>query len=194
MSGQGRGRARRRRRIVMDMRICITQGAAHRPVTVEAFGLSLSLSGLPGGCPVVIADGEGGLTVSIGAGKQWNGAPGTDTDGQDVAGAAGVQGEQPSACTEAEAEAEAEAETVPPGPDGEDDLFQKLSALRKKVSVEVGVPPYCVFHDNTLKEMCAGLPADLAAMSGIGGVGKAKLEKYGAVFIAAIRDHTGATA
>ena len=74
----------------------------------------------------------------------------------------------------------------------EQDLFQKLSMLRKQVAAEAGVPPYVVFHDNTLREMCSLLPMDLEAIKDVQGVGKAKLDKYGERFIAAIKEFTGA--
>lgn len=74
----------------------------------------------------------------------------------------------------------------------EQELFQQLVALRKRISAEVRLPPYIIFHDSTLLEMCRLLPADLVALQGIQGVGAAKIEKYGIRFVEAIRDFTGA--
>ena len=68
------------------------------------------------------------------------------------------------------------------------DLFQELSGLRRRIAAEQGVPPYVVFKDATLREMAEKRPADLAALGAVGGVGAAKLEKYGGRFLAAIRD------
>jgi ATP-dependent DNA helicase RecQ len=65
-------------------------------------------------------------------------------------------------------------------------LFEALRACRRELAAEAGVPPYVIFHDSTLREMAALKPASLAAMSGISGVGAAKLERYGEAFIAAI--------
>ena len=48
----------------MKMSICTHEA---RPLNIEVFGLSLSLSGLEPGCPVIVTDTAGGLTVSIGA-------------------------------------------------------------------------------------------------------------------------------
>jgi ATP-dependent DNA helicase RecQ len=42
-----------------------------------------------------------------------------------------------------------------------------------------GVPPYVVFHDRTLLELAARRPLDRAELATIGGIGAAKLERYG---------------
>ena len=67
-----------------------------------------------------------------------------------------------------------------------DALFKKLALLRKSLAVVDKVPPYLVFHDKTLLEMADKRPADMQAMGHISGVGQAKLEKYGPVFLDAI--------
>ena len=67
------------------------------------------------------------------------------------------------------------------------DLFQKLVDIRKELSAEQNVPPYVIFHDKTLHEMAEKLPSDLAEFAQIGGVGQAKLEKYGARFLSVIQ-------
>jgi superfamily II DNA helicase RecQ len=69
-------------------------------------------------------------------------------------------------------------------------LFQGLAALRKKIASDAGLPPYIIFHDSTLKDMCRLLPSDLEALKDVSGVGKAKLEKYGELFIEAIREYS----
>ena len=67
------------------------------------------------------------------------------------------------------------------------DLFQKLVEVRKELSAEQNVPPYVIFHDKTLNEMVEKLPSDLSEFGKIGGVGQAKLEKYGARFLSVIQ-------
>ena len=66
-------------------------------------------------------------------------------------------------------------------------LFARLSGLRRELAAAAGVPPYVIFQDKTLHEMVAQMPADMAAFSQIPGVGAARLEKYGAKFLAALR-------
>ena len=68
-------------------------------------------------------------------------------------------------------------------------LFQQLAALRKQLASELGLPPYIIFHDKTLRDMCRLLPTELSELGTIQGVGQAKLEKYGARFIQAIQEY-----
>jgi ATP-dependent DNA helicase RecQ len=78
----------------------------------------------------------------------------------------------------------------PPGtfhatPDGQPDevgdpgLFEALRTLRRDIAAEMGVPPYIVFGDVTLKELAAVRPGTLSAMNGVKGVGPAKLQQFG---------------
>ena len=71
-----------------------------------------------------------------------------------------------------------------------DSLFAKLVQLRRELAMSANVPPYVVFKDSTLREMAEKLPQDLAAFGQIGGVGKAKLEKYGDTFLSVIKGAT----
>lgn len=66
-------------------------------------------------------------------------------------------------------------------------LFERLRVLRKKLADGQGVPPYIVFSDKTLHEMCRLYPSALPEMAGISGVGSAKLERYGGDFIKEIK-------
>ncbi len=64
-----------------------------------------------------------------------------------------------------------------------DSLFEVLRKLRLKIAKDEGVPPYIVFNDATLKEMVAHKPTYDEAFLDVDGVGKAKLEKYGDLFM-----------
>ena len=66
------------------------------------------------------------------------------------------------------------------------DLFEILRKLRTVIAREEGMPPYIVFSDKTLADMCVKVPQDKAEMLDVSGVGKAKYEKYGERFIEAI--------
>ncbi|NIJ15760.1 DNA helicase RecQ [Sphingobium vermicomposti] len=70
-----------------------------------------------------------------------------------------------------------------------DPLFDALRACRRELAQEVGVPPYVIFHDSTLREMAEQRPSTLAELSHVSGVGHRKLEAYGDAFLAAIRLH-----
>ncbi len=69
------------------------------------------------------------------------------------------------------------------------DLFGRLRILRKRIAEEQQVPPYVIFSDKTLREMCGQFPSTLPAMRRISGVGDAKLERYGEDFIREIKNH-----
>jgi ATP-dependent DNA helicase RecQ len=76
--------------------------------------------------------------------------------------------------------------------DGESrELFEKLRALRREIAEEQNVPPFVVFSDATLIDMCYRLPEDEFALLGVNGVGRHKQEKYGVRFLAVIREHLG---
>jgi ATP-dependent DNA helicase RecQ len=68
-------------------------------------------------------------------------------------------------------------------------LFEKLRVLRKNFSEEQQVPPYVIFSDKTLHEMCTYYPVTLSDMRKISGVGDAKLERYGEYFIQEIQNY-----
>ncbi|WP_375405008.1 DNA helicase RecQ [uncultured Amnibacterium sp.] len=59
------------------------------------------------------------------------------------------------------------------------ELFEKLRAWRAGQAKEQGVPAYVVFGDATLRALATERPQDRAALSGISGIGAAKLERYG---------------
>ena len=68
-------------------------------------------------------------------------------------------------------------------------LFDRLRVLRKKLAEEHKVPPYIIFSDMTLHEMCIYYPSTLDEMITISGVGDTKLERYGTDFTKEIKAH-----
>jgi ATP-dependent DNA helicase RecQ len=70
---------------------------------------------------------------------------------------------------------------------GDEALFGRLRVLRKQLADEQNVPPYVVFSDATLRDLATRKPSTPAAFRQIGGVGDVKLERYGEVFLEAIR-------
>ncbi|WP_315117167.1 DNA helicase RecQ [uncultured Clostridium sp.] len=68
-------------------------------------------------------------------------------------------------------------------------LFEILRELRAEIAKSEGVPPYVVFHDNTLREMSSRYPKTEEAMMNISGVGKVKFERYGKLFLNRIIDY-----
>jgi len=65
-------------------------------------------------------------------------------------------------------------------------LFEALRVKRRALAESVGVPPYVIFHDATLREMALTKPADILALGRITGVGARKLEAYGEDFLSVI--------
>lgn len=68
-------------------------------------------------------------------------------------------------------------------------LFEELRVLRKQIAEQENVPPFVVFSDKTLKEMCEVLPTTEQAFLSVSGVGQMKLEKYGSEFIQFFKKH-----
>lgn len=66
-------------------------------------------------------------------------------------------------------------------------IFEALRAKRMELAKELGVPPYVIFHDSTLKVMAETRPTSLDEMGGISGVGEHKLAKYGVIFLEVLR-------
>ena len=70
------------------------------------------------------------------------------------------------------------------GLEGEDaKLFERLRAWRLEAAHAAGVAPYVIFHDTTLAAIVEAKPATLEALSGVSGVGEAKLKRYGATLL-----------
>ena len=65
-------------------------------------------------------------------------------------------------------------------------MFDALRTWRRERAAGDGVPAYVVFHDATLAEIAARKPRSLADLRGIGGVGPAKLERYGEAVLAVL--------
>jgi len=68
-------------------------------------------------------------------------------------------------------------------------LFERLRMQRTALARAEAIPPYVIFHDRTLRDMASQQPLDRAALLGIRGVGEAKADKYGEIFLDLIREH-----
>ena len=62
-------------------------------------------------------------------------------------------------------------------------LMQLLVSLRKQVAQANEVPPYAVFQENSLEEMCLKYPISLEELVNINGVGEGKAKRYGDQFL-----------
>ncbi len=68
-------------------------------------------------------------------------------------------------------------------------LFAALKAKRREIASDRNVPAYVVFSDRTLADMAAKKPRTIAAFGEVFGVGRAKTQAFGALFIAVIEQH-----
>lgn len=67
--------------------------------------------------------------------------------------------------------------------DYDTELYARLREIRREVSEREDVPPFVVFSDKTLYEMCRRFPSNESEMLDITGVGQAKFLKYGKLFM-----------
>jgi ATP-dependent DNA helicase RecQ len=58
-------------------------------------------------------------------------------------------------------------------------VFERLRAWRTSVAKELGMPPYVIFHDATLRLIAASQPSTPGELRQVNGVGDTKLDKYG---------------
>ena len=74
--------------------------------------------------------------------------------------------------------------------DVDEQLLTALKQWRREQAREQGVPPYVVFHDRTLIELAAVQPRNRDSLGRIGGIGAAKLERYGEGLLAVLSGST----
>ncbi|MEY2632786.1 MAG: hypothetical protein RIR00_1440 [Pseudomonadota bacterium] len=67
-------------------------------------------------------------------------------------------------------------------------LFERLRRWRAETAKELSVPAYVILHDKTLRELAVQRPTSLDALTGIPGIGSAKVERYGSELIRLIGD------
>ncbi len=68
-------------------------------------------------------------------------------------------------------------------------LYAILKDLRKKIAKTNGLPPYVIFQDPSLEDMCINYPITLEELANIQGVGMGKAQKYGQEFIDIIKQY-----
>ena len=68
-------------------------------------------------------------------------------------------------------------------------LYQMLLDLRKSISKERNIPPFVIFQEPSLKDMCFQYPISKEDLINIQGVGNGKADRYGEPFMALIADY-----
>ena len=67
-------------------------------------------------------------------------------------------------------------------------LFRALRDLRARLAKEQNVPAYVIFHDSTLRNIAERRPDSMGELAQVGGIGGAKLERYGAEVLEVVRE------
>lgn len=71
----------------------------------------------------------------------------------------------------------------------DDTLFSILKDLRKKIAKDNNLPPYVIFQDPSLEDMCTNYPITIEEVANIQGVGIGKAQKYGKEFADVIKKY-----
>lgn len=71
-------------------------------------------------------------------------------------------------------------------------LFETLRRCRAQIAELEEVPPYIIFPDSTLHELCRTLPQNDKQLLAIRGIGQVKAERYGKAFLTAIQNFRAA--
>jgi ATP-dependent DNA helicase RecQ len=87
-------------------------------------------------------------------------------------------------------EDEVDEEMVPNKSEAIDNiLFSLLKDLRKTIATRENIPPFVIFQDTSLEDMCTQYPTTIEEMTHISGVGTGKAQKYGQPFIELIKKY-----
>lgn len=68
-------------------------------------------------------------------------------------------------------------------------LYEMLIDLRKSLSKQKNIPPFVIFQEPSLKDMCFQYPITIEELTNIQGVGTGKASRYGAPFVALIKQY-----
>jgi ATP-dependent DNA helicase RecQ len=68
-------------------------------------------------------------------------------------------------------------------------LYKILKELTKKVSKDKSIPPFAVFQEISLQEMCLHYPLTMDELKNIGGVGAGKAKRFGQPFLDVIEKY-----
>lgn len=71
----------------------------------------------------------------------------------------------------------------------DEELYRLLKDLVKEVAREEDLPPYVIFSEPSLEDMATRYPITMDELCNITGVGQGKAEKFGKVFLDAIKDY-----
>jgi ATP-dependent DNA helicase RecQ len=70
-------------------------------------------------------------------------------------------------------------------------LYDMLLDMRKNISKQKNIPPFVIFQEPSLKDMCLQYPISMEELTNIQGVGTGKASRYGAPFLELIKKYVG---
>ena len=73
----------------------------------------------------------------------------------------------------------------------EEAMFQQLRKLREKLAMKEHVPPYMIFSNAALRDMCRRKPGSIQEFMEVSGVGTMRADKYGKAFLKEIARFIG---
>lgn len=68
-------------------------------------------------------------------------------------------------------------------------LYKQLLDLRKSLSKQKNIPPFVIFQEPSLQDMCLQYPISIDELTNIQGVGNGKAARYGAPFVSLIKQY-----
>lgn len=71
----------------------------------------------------------------------------------------------------------------------DEELLKQLMDLRKRISKDKGIPPFVIFQEPSMRDMCFQYPINIEELTNIQGVGNGKANRYGAPFAALIKKY-----
>ena len=71
------------------------------------------------------------------------------------------------------------------------ELFDQLKKMRMRIAKTQGVPPYVVFTDNTLKDICRKMPQNREELLRVSGIGETKADRYGKAVLTELKNFSG---
>lgn len=71
----------------------------------------------------------------------------------------------------------------------DEELFNILKDLRKKIAKDRNLPPFVIFQDPSLEDMATQYPVTLQELQNISGVGMGKAQKFGKEFVELIKKY-----
>lgn len=74
----------------------------------------------------------------------------------------------------------------------DEELYKQLIDLRKTISKQKNIPPFVIFQEPSLQDMCLQYPITIEELTNCQGVGNGKAARYGAPFVRLIKEHVEA--